>query len=313
MKNKKILIIGGTGALGKTLISMYNDCSDLMVFSRDEHKQVNLEKEYSDIHFQIGDVKDKDSIMKAINTYKPEIIINTAALKHVPVCETNPLESVQVNILGHQNLLDAVSVSNHQVESLIFISTDKACKPINVYGMCKAISEKIYMNFSKTTDIKTVLVRYGNVLESTGSVIPYFKSLLDKKCDYLPITDLNMTRFLLSLEQATDLIRWAYEHSDSHGKIAIPKIKSMRIVDIAYALIDHYSLDVELKHVGIRDGEKLHEELISLEESAFTDYTQKNYLIGSHRINEDVHSFNSEQSLMTKSEVLPFLKSNGVI
>ena len=125
MKNKKILIIGGTGALGKTLISMYNDCSDLMVFSRDEHKQVNLEKEYSDIHFQIGDVKDKDSIMKAINTYKPEIIINTAALKHVPVCETNPLESVQVNILGHQNLLDAVSVSNHQVESLIFISTDK--------------------------------------------------------------------------------------------------------------------------------------------------------------------------------------------
>ena len=106
MKNKKILIIGGTGALGKTLISMYNDCSDLMVFSRDEHKQVNLEKEYSDIHFQIGDVKDKDSIMKAINTYKPEIIINTAALKHVGICEDSPNQAIQTNVIGTQNCIE---------------------------------------------------------------------------------------------------------------------------------------------------------------------------------------------------------------
>ena len=262
MKNKRILIIGGTGALGKTLISTYNDFSDIMVFSRDEHKQVNLQKQYPNLTYQIGDVKDKDSILKAINSYKPEIVINTAALKHVPVCEVNPIERVQVNISGHQNLLDAVSVSNHKIETLVFISTDKACKPINVYGMCKAISEKIYMNFAKTTDIKTVIVRYGNVVESTGSVIPYFKSLLDNKADYLPITDVKMTRFLLSLQQAINLIQWAYDNPNSHGKIAIPKVKSMKITDIAKALIyvygycpvDHF----ELREVGIRDGEKLH-------------------------------------------------------
>ena len=317
MKNKRILIIGGTGALGKTLISTYSEFSDIMVFSRDEHKQVNLQKQYPNLTYQIGDVKDKDSILKAINSYKPEIVINTAALKHVPVCEVNPIESVQVNISGHQNLLDAVSVSNHKIETLVFISTDKACKPINVYGMCKAISEKIYMNFAKTTDIKTVIVRYGNVLESTGSVIPYFKSLLDNKTDYLPITDVKMTRFLLSLQQAINLIQWAYDNPNSHGKIAIPKVKSMKITDIAKALIyvygycpvDHF----ELREVGIRDGEKLHEEMISLEESAFTDYSQENYLIGSDRINTELKSYDSKSSLMDSSEVLPFLRENGVV
>tara|TARA_R110000824_G_scaffold258312_1_gene447302 strand:+ start:891 stop:1832 length:942 start_codon:yes stop_codon:yes gene_type:complete len=313
VKNKRILIIGGTGALGKTLISTYNEFSDIMVFSRDEHKQVNLQKQYPNVTYQIGDVKDKDSILKAINSYKPEIVINTAALKHVPVCEVNPIESVQVNILGHQNLLDAVSVSNHKIETLVFISTDKACKPINVYGMCKAISEKIYMNFAKTTDIKTVIVRYGNVLESTGSVIPYFKSLLDDKTDYLPITDVKMTRFLLSLRQAINLIQWAYDNPNSHGKIAIPKVKSMKITDIAKALIDFYECEVELKEVGIRDGEKLHEEMISSEESAFTDYSQENYLIGSDRVNDKLKSYDSEGSLMSSSEVLPFLRENGVV
>ena len=313
MKNKRILIIGGTGALGKTLISTYSEFSDIMVFSRDEHKQVNLQKQYPNLTYQIGDVKDKDSVLKAINSYKPEIVINTAALKHVPICEVNPIESVQVNILGHQNLLDAVSVSNHKIETLVFISTDKACKPINVYGMCKAISEKIYMNFAKTTDIKTVIVRYGNVLESTGSVIPYFKSLLDNKTDYLPITDVKMTRFLLSLQQAINLIQWAYDNPNSHGKIAIPKVKSMKITDIAKALIDFYECEVELKEIGIRDGEKLHEEMISLEESAFTDYSQENYLIGNDRVNDKLKSYDSEGSLMSGSEVLPFLRENGVV
>ena len=313
MKNKRILIIGGTGALGKTLISTYSEFSDIMVFSRDEHKQVNLQKQYPNVTYQIGDVKDKDSILKAINSYKPEIIINTAALKHVPICEVNPIESVQVNITGHQNLLDAVSISNHKIETLVFISTDKACKPINVYGMCKAISEKIYMNFAKTTDIKTVIVRYGNVLESTGSVIPYFKSLLDDKTEYLPITDVKMTRFLLSLQQAINLIQWAYDSPNSHGKIAIPKVKSMKITDIATTLIDIYGYEVELREVGIREGEKLHEEMISLEESAFTDYSEENYLIGSNRINDKLQSYDSESSLMSSSEVLPFLKENGVV
>ena len=164
-------------------------------------------------------------------------------------------------------MIECVSESKG-IETLIFVSTDKACKPINVYGMCKAISERLYVNFAeKQKDIKVVLVRYGNVLESTGSVIPYFKSLLNKDLDYLPITDEKMTRFLLTLEQATELIDWAYFHTESHGKIAIPKIKSLKIVDIAKALGKFYGKEnIELREIGIRPGEKIHEEMISDEE-----------------------------------------------
>ena len=192
MKNKKILIIGGTGALGQTLIKRYIDSNQIMVLSRDEHKHVNLEKKYNNkksLTFKIGDIKDINSIRNAIEDYQPHIIINTAALKHVPICESNPLESVNVNILGHQNLIQSVKRSNHRIETLMFISTDKACAPINVYGMCKAISERLYIDYAnQQKDIKVCLVRYGNVLESTGSVIPYFKNLLKKGTPHLPIT-----------------------------------------------------------------------------------------------------------------------------
>jgi len=280
MKNKRILIIGGTGALGKTLISTYSEFSDIMVFSRDEHKQVNLQKQYPNVTYQIGDVKDKDSILKAINSYKPEIIINTAALKHVPICEVNPIESVQVNITGHQNLLDAVSISNHKIETLVFISTDKACKPINVYGMCKAISEKIYMNFAKTTDIKTVIVRYGNVLESTGSVIPYFKSLLDDKTEYLPITDVKMTRFWLSLEKSVNFVISCFEKMNG-GEIFVPKIPSVKITDLAIAM----NSKAKLKIVGIRPGEKIHEQMCPKESSSHTLEFEKFFIIFSSDTN----------------------------
>ena len=148
MKNKKILIIGGTGALGKTLISRYQDTNSILIFSRDEHKHVVMQKDtqYNDnVDYKIGDVKDRDSIRNSIDDFKPDVVINTAALKHVPICENNSFESVNVNILGHQNVIEAVKRSNHKIETLIFISTDKACKPINIYGMCKAISEKFVL------------------------------------------------------------------------------------------------------------------------------------------------------------------------
>ena len=214
MKDKKILLIGGTGALGQTLIKRYLDRNKILVLSRDEHKHVNLEKEYPNnkkLTFRIGDVKDIDSLRNAIEDYKPHIVINTAALKHVPICEHNPYESVNVNILGHQNLIQSVKRSNHRIETLMFISTDKACAPMNVYGMCKAISERLYIDYAgQQTEIKVCLVRYGNVLESTGSVIPYFKKLLKEGTTYLPITDMRMTRFLLTLDRACDLIDFAY-------------------------------------------------------------------------------------------------------
>ena len=194
MKNKKILILGGTGALGKTLTKRYYDDNQIIIFSRDEHKHVNMQRNFPNAIYQIGDIKDKESILQTLNEYKPNIVINTAALKHVPICESNPYESVKTNIIGHKNLIDSITICNHQIETLMFISTDKACAPINVYGQCKAISERLYIDFAnKQRDIKVCLCRYGNVLESTGSVIPFFKKLLKEGKSELPITHKDMT------------------------------------------------------------------------------------------------------------------------
>ena len=318
MNNKKIMIIGGTGALGKTLLKRYSSNNIILIFSRDEHKHVNIQKgplHNKNVHYIIGDVKDRDSIRNAIDDFQPHVVINTAALKHVPICESNAYESVKVNIIGHQNIIDVIKRSNHRIETLIFVSTDKACKPINIYGMCKAISERLYIDFAnKQTDIKTCLVRYGNVLESTGSVIPFFKKLLKNGEKYLPITHPEMTRFLLSLDQATDLIDWAYTHPNSHGKIAIPKIKSFLITDIAKSLIKSYDLEgkVTLKVIGVRPGEKLHEEMISYEEWLKTE-DDENYLITDNVINDKMYSYNSKDSLMDFSEAYKLLQETQVI
>jgi len=328
MKDKRILILGGTGALGKTLIKKYHQENKIMIFSRDEHKHVNLLKKYPKIESYLGDIRDKSSIKNSFSKFKPQIVINTAALKHVPICEDNAIESVKTNILGHQNLIEVASEFN-KLETLIFISTDKACKPINIYGMCKAISEKLYYNYAESTEnTKVVMVRYGNVLESTGSVIPYFKSLIKSGQNYLPITHPEMTRFLLTLDDATDLIDWAYEYKYSHGKIAVPKIKAMKVTDIADCLIEERvkvkqmsmeyvtdgddTVDIELKVVGIRPGEKLHEELISKEEWLRTT-DHENYLIGTESTNDELWSYNSKDSLMDTSETYKFLQDSGVI
>jgi len=313
MKNKKILILGGTGALGKSLIKRYYDNNDIIVFSRDEHKHVDLLKKYDKLESYLGDIRDKSSIENALVRYKPDVVINTAALKHVPICENNPIESVKTNIIGHQNVIECVGL--HDVETLIFVSTDKACKPINVYGMCKAISEQLYISFAKQQQTtKVVMVRYGNVLESTGSVIPYFKSLLENGSDFLPITHSDMTRFLLTLDKAVDLIDWSYHTKNTHGKIAVPKVKSMRVVNIAKSLIKYYGKTdkVSLKNIGIRSGEKLHEEMISTEEWLRTEDLE-NYLITSETINDGMWSYSSKNSVLTEDETYEFLSESGVI
>ena len=314
IKNKRILIIGGTGALGKTLVKRYYDSNEIIVLSRDEHKHYYLQKEYPNVHSIIGDVKDKSSIKNCLLRFIPHIVINAAALKHVPICEDDPFESVKTNIIGHQNIIESVSEVGF-IETLIFVSTDKACNPINVYGMCKSISERLYIEYAKQRGTpKVVLVRYGNVLESTGSVIPFFKSLLNNsECEYIPITDENMTRFLLTLEQATELIDWAYSSDKSHGKIAVPKIKSLKITDIADVLKKSYGMDsVPLKIIGIRPGEKLHEEMISNEEWMRTE-NHGNFLIGDENFKTERKSYNSFDSLMDSSEAENFLKESGVI
>lgn len=310
------MIIGGTGALGRTLIERYNRDNDILVFSRDEHKQVKLKNNFDDVQYQIGDVKDKDSLLQAINEYKPDIVINTAALKHVPICEDNPYESVKTNIIGHRNLIDCIQLSNHNIETLIFISTDKACKPINVYGMCKAISERLYIDYAnKQKDIKVVLCRYGNVLESTGSVIPYFKKLLQNGDKSLPITDERMTRFTITLKESVELIDWAYNHSESHGAIVVPKLKSMFITDLAKVLAKNYGHnDIDLNFVGIRAGEKLHEEMVSLEESMRSKEYDKYFMITDEIINEKAWSFSSDSTVIDNhKELKTFLIEKGVM
>jgi UDP-N-acetylglucosamine 4,6-dehydratase/5-epimerase len=316
MKNKRILIIGGTGALGKTLTHRYYKDNDIIILSRDEHKQVNMQRDYPDVIYQIGDVKDKDSILQVLNEYKPEVVINTAALKHVPICESNPYESVKTNIIGHKNLIDVITICNHQIETLMFISTDKACAPINVYGQCKAISERLYIDFANKQDnIKVCLCRYGNVLESTGSVIPFFKGLLDKGVSELPITHKDMTRFLLTLEDAVDLIEWSYFTSDSHGKIVIPMIKALKITDIAKSLGRSYGYkDIKLNYTGIRPGEKLHEAMISETESFRTNETDDGYFMITDKIvNDTCWTYSSDTSLMKSEETDKFLKQSKVI
>lgn len=314
MKDKKILILGGTGALGKSLIKRYYDKNRIIILSRDEHKHVHLMKKYDKLISHLGDIRDKDSLRNCFDKYRPDVVINTAALKHVPICETNSMESVKTNILGHQNVIETIKEFN-DIETLIFISTDKACKPINIYGMCKAISEKLYSNYAETeTNTKVVMVRYGNVLESTGSVIPYFKSILESGNAKLPITHLDMTRFLLTLDDAVELIDWTYDHPTSHGKIAVPKIKSMKIIDLARCLIKAYGLKgrVGLEVVGVRPGEKLHEEMISQEEWFRTE-DDKNYLINNLPIHNDMWSYNSADTLMNIEDSYKFLQKSGVI
>ena len=315
MINKKILIIGGTGALGQTLTKRYLKENHIIIFSRDEHKHVNLSRKFPNVKFHIGDVKDKESILQVLNEYTPDVVIHTAALKHVPICEENPYESVKTNIIGHQNLIDCVNLSRKQIETLMFISTDKACKPLNVYGMCKAISERLYVDFAnKQNDIKVVLCRYGNVLESTGSVIPLFKDLLNGGATELPITDKRMTRFLLSLEDSVDLIDWALNHKKSHGNIVVPRLKSMKVTHLARELGKAYGINnIKLNYIGIRPGEKIHEEMLSLEESLRSKTFEKYFMITDNIINEEAFSFSSNNVVMTSDEVGNFLKLKGVI
>ncbi len=314
MQNKIILIIGGTGALGKTLVNRYYNNNKIIILSRDEHKHVEMSRTYPNAEYCIGNVKDKDSLLQALNDYKPNVVINTAALKHVPICESNPYESVKTNIIGHKNLIDSVTICNHRIETLMFISTDKACAPINVYGQCKAISERLYVDFAnKQKDIKVCLCRYGNVLESTGSVIPFFKDLLSNGSTELPITHKDMTRFLLTLDDAVDLIEWSYTHKNSHGKIVIPKIKALKITDIAKSLGKVYSDNIQLKYIGIRPGEKLHEAMISETESFRTEEYEQYYMITDNIINKESWTFSSDISLMKSEETDQFLKDAKVI
>jgi FlaA1/EpsC-like NDP-sugar epimerase len=295
IEGKRILITGGTGSLGKVLLKrlLSGQCgnpSKIIVFSRDEAKQHTLRVEYQQkslvtdeviydnfskkLEFRIGDVRDINSVAGALRD--ADIVFNAAALKQVPTCEYFPYEAVQTNIGGAENIVRAIRDYGLKVETVVGISTDKAVKPVNVMGMTKSVQERIFAKGNlEIPNTRFVLVRYGNVLASRGSVIPLFHEQL-KNGGPITITDTEMTRFLLSLEEAVDIILAAMTYA-KRGETYIPRVPSARIIDVAHALIGDRPVKVDI--TGIRPGEKLHEILVSEEEAQRTRESYSYYSI----------------------------------
>ncbi|AJC94573.1 UDP-N-acetylglucosamine 4,6-dehydratase (inverting) [Campylobacter volucris] len=272
---KSILITGGTGSFGKTytktLLKKYKP-KKIIIYSRDELKQFEMAREYSDscMRYFIGDVRDKERLSVAMKDV--DFVIHAAAMKHVPIAEYNPMECIKTNINGAQNVIDACLENN--VEKCIALSTDKACNPINLYGATKLASDKLFVaanNIAGSSHTKFSVARYGNVVGSRGSVVPFFKKLIENGVKELPITDERMTRFWISLEDGVNFVLNNFEIMHG-GEVFVPKIPSMKIVDLAKTMAPN------LKHkiIGIRAGEKLHEIMISSDDSHLT-YEFKNY------------------------------------
>jgi UDP-N-acetylglucosamine 4,6-dehydratase len=280
LNGKSILITGGTGSLGKeltkTILAKWPQVKRLVIYSRDEQKQFQMaqdfpESEYPAIRYFIGDVRDLERLKRAF--FGIEYVIHAAAMKHVHIAEYNPDECVKTNIGGAENVIKACLSSD--VKNVVALSTDKACAPINLYGATKLTSDKLFIaanNIKGNQDIKFSVVRYGNVMGSNGSVIPFF--MKKREAGFLPITDLNMTRFNISLAGGVEMVLHAMANAWG-GELYVPKIPSYKITDIAKAI----SPNCELKVVGVRPGEKIHEEMITPSDSFNTYDLGKYYVI----------------------------------
>jgi len=275
LKNSSILITGGTGSFGQAFTSLtlkkYNP-KRLVIFSRDEMKQWQMAKIFKDdkrVRFFIGDVRDKDRLYRALDGV--DYVVHAAATKIVPTAEYNPFECIKTNINGAMNLIDACI--DQKVKKVVALSTDKASSPINLYGSTKLASDKLFVasNSSYASGHKTSfsIVRYGNVMGSRGSIIPFFLSLKNQKT--IPITDERMTRFMISLEQGVGLVWYAFNNMIG-GEIYVKKIPSIKITDIAKVIAPHSKFEV----IGIRPGEKLHEQMIGIEYS-YTTFEYKDH------------------------------------
>jgi len=266
--DKTILITGGTGSFGKafsySVLEKYSP-KKLIIFSRDEYKQWQMKNEFSvysgRLRFFIGDVRDKDRLYRAFDDV--DYVVHAAALKQVPSCEYNPFEAVKTNINGAQNVIDAAIDRN--VKKVVALSTDKAVNPINLYGGTKLVSDKLFISANAYAGMKDTafsIVRYGNVSGSRGSIIPYFRSLAEKSGKALPITDYRMTRFWITMEEGISLVFKAFAESKG-GEVYISKIPSFKVIDLAQAICP----DCIMAEVGVREGEKLHEIMITKEDS----------------------------------------------
>jgi UDP-N-acetylglucosamine 4,6-dehydratase len=280
LNGKSILITGGTGSFGKefvrTILKRWPNVKKIIVFSRDEQKQFNMAFEfpaekYPAVRFFIGDVRDYERLKRACQDVN--IIIHAAAMKHVPIAEYNPDECIKTNIGGAENVIKAALETN--VERVVALSTDKACAPINLYGATKLTSDKLFIaanNIKGAKDVRFSVVRYGNVMGSNGSVMPYF--IAKSKDGVLPITDPTMTRFNISLEDGVEMVLYAISNAWG-GELFVPKIPSYKIVDVASAIDPNCKQEI----VGIRPGEKIHEEMITSSDSFSTYDIGKYYVI----------------------------------
>ena len=273
LNGKVVLITGGTGSFGnkfvETILRDYPNVKKIVIYSRGELKQYNMkqkypEKDYPMLRYLIGDVRDAERLKMACEGV--DVIIHAAAIKQVDTAEYNPRECIKTNVNGAVNVIDAALANG--VSDVVALSTDKACAPINLYGATKLTSDKLFIaanNIKGSRDIRFSVVRYGNVMGSRGSVIPFFIKLRDQGAKELPITDMRMTRFNISLQEGVDLVMWALGHHLG-GELFIPKIPSYRITDVAKAIAPN----LPMKEIGIRPGEKLHEEMITPTDSLST-------------------------------------------
>jgi UDP-N-acetylglucosamine 4,6-dehydratase/5-epimerase len=282
LDGKNILITGGTGSFGKKCLEMIFDKykpNKVIIYSRDEFKQSVMKSEYADkvdmskVRFFIGDVRDKERLYRAFEGV--DYVIHAAAMKQVPTCEYNPFEAIKTNIHGAQNVIDAAL--DKGVKKVVALSTDKAVNPINLYGGTKLVSDKLFIAANAYSGLKETrfsIVRYGNVAGSRGSIIPVFQSLIEKGETVLPITDYRMTRFWITLEQGVELVFKALEESKG-GETYISKIPSFNITDLAKAMLPN----AQLKEIGIREGEKLHEVMVTKDDSRSTYEYDKHYIV----------------------------------
>lgn len=284
LNGRTILVTGGTGSFGNHFVEYvlkHYKPKKIIIYSRDEYKQfimANKFLEYKEVlRFFIGDVRDKDRLKRALNGV--DFVIHAAAMKQVPTCEYNPIEAVKTNIDGAMNVVDAV-LDSDTVEKVVALSTDKSVNPINLYGGTKLVSDKLFIAanaYAGARDLNFSVVRYGNVAGSRGSVIPFFRNLIENGENELPITDYHMTRFWIDLEEGVELVVKALRDAKG-GETFISKIPSFKITDLAEAMLP----GCEKTEVGIREGEKLHEVMITREDSMTTYEYDKHYIIYPH-------------------------------